>query len=176
MAYQCEKRILTHDTIFPELANVSLLCCDVDGVMTDGGLYYTDKGHTMVRFSVLDGLGLQRVRALGVKVCVISMSKTIAIQKRAEKLKLDYCFIGIEDKQTTIDKLLLELKLDYKNVAHIADDVNDLSLLEQVHYPVTVPNAVADVKEKCSYITKNEGGHGAVRDLCENIINAKLKN
>lgn len=171
----CDLKILSHNTFYPEFKNIKLICCDVDGIMTDGGLYYDTQGHVMIKFSVLDGLGVQRAQAYDLKICFISNSNNDIIKKRAEVLGVDYCFVGIDDKRRIITDLLLDLSLSFENVIHIADDVNDLELLKVVGYPVTVPNAVMDVKEGCKYITERKGGYGAVRDLCENVILAHQK-
>lgn len=163
--------ILPNETI--ELASIKLLCCDVDGVMTDGGLYYDDSGHSMIKFNVLDGIGLLNLKKFGVKTAVISMTNSPIITKRAQKLGIDFCHIGVEDKLTVMKKILRECDLSLNQVCHIADDINDLTLLEAIGVPVTVPNGVDNVKNVCRFVTKREGGAGAVREICDAIIKSK---
>lgn len=158
------------------LSQIKLLCCDVDGVMTDGGLYYGPTGQTMLKFNVLDGLGLKLLKSSGVKTCFITMSNNDIIKSRATVLEIDHCYMGIEDKLTTIDKLANELGLEMSEIAHIADDVNDLPLLKKIGCAITVPNAVDEVKEIAHFITERKGGEGAVRELCDSLIRAKATN
>jgi 3-deoxy-D-manno-octulosonate 8-phosphate phosphatase (KDO 8-P phosphatase) len=153
--------------------NIKLLCCDCDGVLTDGGLYYDATGHVMAKFHVLDGMGLKLLMKSGVKTCLITQSKTTAIDKRAEVLGLTYCLTGVENKFEAISKIIDELHISMDEVAHIADDVNDIPLLKAVGYPITVPNAVPEVKAISRYITERCGGEGAVRDLCDAILKVK---
>ena len=173
MTFPCDQNRLTSTNTPAEFANIKLLCCDCDGVMTDGGLYYDATGHVMAKFQVLDGLGLKRLEEAGTPTCLITMSKTGAIDKRAEVLGMAHCFTGCRDKLTTITRLCEELGITLGEVAHIADDINDLELLGAVGFPVTVPNAVDEVKAVCRYITARVGGSGAVRDLCDAILRAK---
>lgn len=159
----------------PALAGAKLLCCDVDGVMTDGGLYYNHDGHCMVKFNVLDGIGLKRLSASGVKTCFITMTNSAIISKRAEVLGIDYCFLGVEDKLEKIQAVAAETGIALEETAHIADDINDLSLLEAVGIPVTVPNGVDEVKNVCRFVTRRLGGTGAVRELCDAILAARAQ-
>lgn len=159
----------------PMLAGIRLLCCDVDGVLTDGSLYYDSAGQSMVRFHVLDGMGLKRLKDAGVKTCFITQSKSPAIAARAEVLGIDHCFMGIDDKRAVIAALTAEQGFGLDAVCHIADDVNDLSLLRAVGVAVTVPHGVAEVRNVCRFVTRAPGGQGAVRELCEAIIAARAK-
>lgn len=158
-----------------DLAKVCLLSCDIDGVLTDGGLYYGDDGTRFARFHVLDGMGLKRVQKLGVKIAFISQSTTEYIKIRASDLSVDYCYTGIEDKLSVIKNILCKEPFGIENVCHIADDVNDLELLEAVGVSVTVPGGVREVSNASRFITCNAGGSGAVRELCEAIIASKMK-
>lgn len=155
------------------LKPIKLLCCDIDGVMTDGGLYYGPEGQEMVKFNVLDGMGIKLIQKIGIKTCFVTMSNNKIIKSRAEVLGIDFCLMGITDKRQKIEELTKELSIDLSETAHIADDVNDLSLLEIVGCAVAVPNAVAKVKEVAHFITSQSGGNGAVRELCDRILEAK---
>ena len=154
----------------PELAGIKLLCCDIDGVLTDGSMYYDAGGHTLVRFHVLDGTGLKLAMRHGIKTCFISQSRSLAIIERARVLGVDYCEVGVEDKLSPILAIAAELGIGMHQVCHIADDVNDLTLLEAVGVSVTVPAGVAAVKAVCTFVTATPGGQGAVRELCDALI------
>jgi 3-deoxy-D-manno-octulosonate 8-phosphate phosphatase (KDO 8-P phosphatase) len=159
--------------IISALKSVKLLSCDVDGVLTDGGLYYDEEGREIRRFHVLDGLGLQNLMDNGVHVCIISRSKTKAIYYRAKALGIKHCYLGVKDKMDTMRQLLKDLNLDISEVAHIGDDLNDLELLLAVGLPITVPKAVKEVKEIALLITEKNGGEGAVREVTDKIISSK---
>jgi 3-deoxy-D-manno-octulosonate 8-phosphate phosphatase (KDO 8-P phosphatase) len=166
---------MTPQPVAPNAAfrGIRLLSCDVDGVMTDGGLYYDHTGHVLARFHVLDGMGIKRLMAIGVKVCFLSQSATAAIAARARALGIDHCEVGVEDKLAALRRIADEEAIDLSAVCHIADDVNDLPLLQAVGVAVTVPNGVPEVHEVCRFVTRTPGGHGAVRELCEAIIASK---
>lgn len=163
-------RFLTPDSA---LASVKLLTCDVDGVLTDGGMYFGQDGLSFLRFHVQDGTGLKLLMSEGVAVCFISQSQNTIIARRASVLGVPHCFLGVDNKLAPIVDLAIQLGIDFQDICHIADDVNDLSLLEKVGFPITVPGGVAKVKAVCRYETKKAAGHGAVRELCEAIIAAK---
>lgn len=152
-----------------DLAQIKLLCCDVDGVLTDGGVYYGEDGFTFIKFDIRDGMGIKILREIGIKICFITQSESFAIAQRAKKLGVDYCYMGVEDKKSKILELVKELGISIYNVCHIADDINDLSLLEIVGVSVTVPSAVDEVKNIARYLTTRDGGNGAVRELCNSI-------
>lgn len=155
------------------LKSIKLLCCDIDGVMTDGGMYYGNTGQVMVKFNVLDGMGIKLLQKTDIKTCFVTLSNTPIIKSRAEVLGIDYCYMGISNKLEKIEVLANELGISLKETAHIADDVNDLSLLEAVGCSITVPNGVDDVKNVANFITSKSGGEGAVRELCDCIIKAQ---
>lgn len=153
-----------------DFARIRLLCTDVDGVLTDGGLYYGADGNVLTRFNVLDGHGLKAAQAEGIVTCFITMSDTDQIRRRAKDLRVDHCLSGIRDKVAAVTKLIAELGMEWSETAHIADDINDIDLLRKVALPVCVPNAVDDVHAVCRYVTQRSGGMGAVRELCDTII------
>ncbi|MGO4353286.1 KdsC family phosphatase [Rhizobium sp. RAF36] len=162
--------VLTPD---PALAGVKLLTCDVDGVLTDGGMYFGPDGLSLLRFHVQDGTGLKLLMSEGVEVCFISQSQNPIITRRASVLGIRHCCLGVDNKLAPIVDLVGQLGIDLREVCHIADDVNDMSLLEKVGFPITVPAGVDRVKAVCRYETKAAGGHGAVRELCEAILAAR---
>ncbi len=164
---------ITSEEGLKALKSVKLLCCDIDGVMTDGGMYYGAEGQIMVKFNVLDGMGIKLIQKLGIKTCFITMSNTNIIQSRADVLGIDYCYMGITDKREKMEELTNELSINFNETAHIADDVNDLSLLKAVGCSVTVPNGVEEVKATASFITSKAGGYGAVRELCDCLVKAQ---
>jgi len=157
----------------PSFARIRLLCSDVDGVLTDGGLYYGPSGVELSRFHVLDGQGLKALRSAGVATCFVTMSDNAQIRRRAADLGIDHCLTGISDKVLAVGQLVETLGLAWEEIAHIADDTNDLGLLDRVGLPVAVPNAVAETAAACRYVTRRAGGAGAVRELCDALIRSR---
>lgn len=155
------------------LNSIKLLSCDVDGVLTDGGLYFSEGGLELLRFNVQDGMGLKRLMAAGIAVCFISQSNNKIIARRAAALGVEHCFLGIDDKLGLVAELAERLGFDLAQVCHIADDVNDLSILRKVGVPVTVQNGLPQVRDVCQFVTSKSGGQGAVRELCDTIVQAR---
>jgi 3-deoxy-D-manno-octulosonate 8-phosphate phosphatase (KDO 8-P phosphatase) len=149
---------------------IKLLSCDVDGVMTDGGLYYDEDGREMRRFHVLDGLGIQNLMMGGVEVCIISRSSTKSIAQRAKSLGILHCYLGVKSKIDCMDNLLIQLGISHHEVAHIGDDLNDLELMKAIGLPITVPNGVKEIKEIAKLITEKHGGDGAIREVTDLLL------
>jgi len=159
--------------LLKHLRETRLLSLDVDGVLTDGGVYYAEDGTRMHRFNVLDGVGIKRVQVAGIEVAIITAGASEAVRHRAHYLGVRYVFIGIEDKLAILSDLCGGLGIDLTQVAHVGDDLNDLPVLEAVGLPLTVPGAVPEVRHRTLYITKKEGGSGAVREICDLIVAAR---
>lgn len=155
------------------IARVRLLSLDVDGVQTDGGLYYTETGAELRRFHVHDGMGIKHVMAQGIAVIFVTQSSTPAISERARKLGITRYFDGVEDKLTPVSSLCDELGLTLDEVAHMGDDVNDLELMNAVGCPVTVANALAEVADIAVWTAARRGGAGAVREFCDLLLGEK---
>jgi 3-deoxy-D-manno-octulosonate 8-phosphate phosphatase (KDO 8-P phosphatase) len=154
-------------------AQVQLLCVDVDGVLTDAGMYYGPDGEVMKKFNTRDAMGLARIREAGVAVAIISGEDSAIVHARAAKLKIDDVFCGASNKRLAIDELCSRHGLDLEQVAFIGDDLNDLPALECVGLPCAVADAAEQVKRTAVFITERRGGDGAVRELCEFLIAAR---
>ena len=160
-------------TVLARARKVRLLCVDVDGVLTDAGMYYGPDGEVLKKFNTRDGMGLARVRQAGVAVAIISSEDSAIVHARAAKLKIDDVFCGAANKRAAIDELCVRHGLDLEEVAYIGDDLNDLPALECVGLPCAVADAVEAVKSVAQYITERRGGDGAVREICELLVAAK---
>ncbi|MDP7651795.1 MAG: HAD hydrolase family protein [Rhodospirillales bacterium] len=164
---------LSQATLVERLKGVKLLSLDVDGVLTDGGLYYTDDGQQLRKFNVKDGMGIQRVRAAGVEVAVISAAKAPAILRRGESLGLAHVVVGCDDKLAALVIICGKLGVDLADVAHMGDDLNDVPVLEVVGLPLSVADAVAEARAAAAYVTERRGGDGAVREICNLMVAAR---
>lgn len=160
-------------TLQDRLAKVALLSMDLDGTLTDGGLYYTEDGGELRKYHVRDGMGIKMVQAAGIRTAIITMSTTPAITRRAERLAIEHLVLGSHDKVAALGAICRENGLSLDQVAHIGDDVNDLPLLGAVGCPIAVGDAIDAVKAAAAWVTPSRGGHGAVRDLCDRLLAAR---
>lgn len=160
-----------------KIYNITTLILDVDGVLTDGIMIYGDK-EEFKNFYVRDGKGISLAKLAGIKVMIITAEKTNLILKRAKKLEIEKeTFLGIKNKLKCLKTIIKKNRLDFKNIAAIGDDINDIPILEKVGLPIAVNDAVKEVKElvkkRGGFITKNKGGRGAVREAIETILKRK---
>lgn len=153
-----------------KLKNIKMLVMDVDGILTDARIILDSSLGWKRFFSVRDGVGIHRLRHLGYKTAVITGSNSEDVRKRMQHLKIDYYFENKLDKSPAFDELLSQAQLTEKELSYIGDDIFDIPLLRRAGFSATVPEAVEEVIKECDYITKRAGGYGAVRDLCQLII------
>lgn len=149
---------------------VKLLSLDLDGTLTDGGLYYAEDGSELRKYHVQDGFGILLVKDAGIEVALITRSDTPAIQKRIDRLKIRFGHMGVYEKLPRLKEICAELGIGLNEVCHVADDVNDMDVMEAVGLPIAVSNARPMVKNAAAYITETAGGHGAVREVCDLLL------
>lgn len=154
-------------------AGVKLAIFDVDGVLTDGSLLFTESGETMKRFHTLDGHGMKMLMQSGIEVAIISGRDSQAVSRRMKELGITHVFQGIHDKRTTYEALLASLGLAHESVAAIGDDVVDLPILSRCGFAVAVPSAPVFVREHVHFVTQAAGGSGAAREFCDFILDAQ---
>lgn len=155
------------------LGNIKLLSLDVDGVMTDGGLYYTDEGTQFRKFNVKDGLGIKLAIKAGMQVCIISASHQVSTLARAEHLGIQHVRIGAEDKLKALNEIATALDIELKDVAHVGDDLTDVALMAHIGLPITVADGVDEALEAAQFVTAKPGGAGAVREICDMIVRGR---
>jgi 3-deoxy-D-manno-octulosonate 8-phosphate phosphatase (KDO 8-P phosphatase) len=157
----------------PRAKEIQLLLLDVDGVLTDGSIVYGNGGTELKAFNIKDGFGIRLLREAGVEVGIITARRSEAVERRAQDLKLAHLYQGVANKIEAFAEILAAQKLTPRQVAYMGDDWLDLPLLSLVGLAVTVADGVAEVKAVAHYVTRQAGGRGAVRELCELIIEAK---
>lgn len=154
------------------LRPIRLLLTDVDGVLTDAGMYYSEAGDELKKFNTRDGMGLALLKKAGIQVGIVTSENTRIVERRAAKLKLDHLFQGVKDKLAVVDELRMQLGLDWDEIAYIGDDINDLEVLRRVGWsacPVDAePSIVGVVRSRCL----RKGGEGVVREFAEMILEA----
>lgn len=161
------------DTLVERANDIRLLVLDVDGVLTDGRLYYTARGEQMKCFHVRDGSGIKQLLQAGVQIAAISGRKSKAVDKRLGELGVTWIRQGIEDKLAALRELLDILNLGPQAVASIGDDSADLPIFAVARLAIAVADAHPSVKSQAHFITQAPGGHGAVREVCDLILDGR---
>lgn len=155
---------------------IRLLVLDVDGVLTNGSLWYTENGEHMKVFHAHDGYGLKALLKQDIQVAIISGRDTKMVNKRMEEFGVTHVYQGISNKLPVLDKLLQELNLDYSQVAYVGDDLPDLEAMQKVALSFAVSNATDRILQCATMITKHSGGNGAVREVCDFLLKAQQHN
>jgi 3-deoxy-D-manno-octulosonate 8-phosphate phosphatase (KDO 8-P phosphatase) len=143
---------------------------DVDGVLTDGGLYLSDQGETLKRFNILDGLGLKLLQRAGITPAVITGRDSKPLRGRLEALGIAHVHYGTEDKLPAAEKTLKQMGFGWAQAAAIGDDWPDLAVLRRCAFAGAPANAHAEVKAAANYVTQAAGGHGAAREFCDLLV------
>lgn len=154
------------------LAKIKLLVLDVDGTLTDAGMYWSPDGDLLKKFNTRDAKGLELVRELGVSVAIMTSENSPIVTARAKKLRIQHCFIGVDRKQACLEALVHKLGLDLTEVAYMGDDINDLDCLRLSGFAACPADAVDAVTEAVHHVSRHNGGEGAVREICELIRGA----
>ncbi|MDR0249857.1 MAG: HAD-IIIA family hydrolase [Burkholderiales bacterium] len=154
---------------------VRLLICDVDGVLTDGRIYFNDDGVESKAFFATDGVGLKLLQRAGIEIAWITGSRAPAVMHRARALGVKHVVMGVFDKLTPWRELCTQLNIAPEACAYIGDDLPDLPLLSVCGLAVAVPYAPEALKQAAHYVTQKPGGGGAVREVCDLILTAQGK-
>ncbi len=165
--------LLPKSEIVRRACALKLILTDSDGVLTDTGVYYSDKGEEFKRFSIRDGMGVERLRHAGIETAIITGETSASVRRRAEKLKMPYLYLGVKDKRAKLDEILRETGLSLSQLGYIGDDVNDLEIIAEIKKAglTACPNdAMPMVQKAVHYRAKASGGYGAFRDFAEWIL------
>lgn len=152
---------------------IKLFAMDVDGVLTDGGMYYSKEGEVMKKFNTRDGMGIELLRKNGIIPVIITKEKSEIVTKRGEKLKVEEVYMGVEDKLEVTKRLIKKYNLSFDEIAYIGDDINDLPVLEKVGLSFAPNDAILEVKQIVDHITSKKGGEGAFREAVDFILSRK---
>ncbi|MBA3012448.1 MAG: HAD-IIIA family hydrolase [Proteobacteria bacterium] len=156
-----------------KLTPIKLLLLDVDGVLTDGQITYTDTGEQIKSFDSKDGLGLRLIMDNGIRVGIVTGRKSNALAHRCRNLGIDLVFDGTKDKARALAKIIEQTGICARDIAFVGDDLIDLPAMIRVGVSFTVPDAPKEVKDRADFITSARGGHGAVREICEAILKSQ---
>ncbi len=161
------------DRIQEKAREIRLLVMDVDGVLTNGEIIYTEDGRELKIFNVKDGHGIAMLAHSGMQIALITGRNSPITQRRADELGIRYVFQGIKKKLPVLDSLMTELGLYFNEIAYIGDDTPDIPVLERAGLAICPADAVDEVKEVVHLITENPGGRGAVREVTDLLMKAK---
>ena len=159
--------------ILEKAKRIELVIFDVDGVMTDGGLFFDNNGEEYKAFNSLDGHGLRMLQECGVQAAVITGRQSELVKHRMRDLGITLIYQGYRDKIPAFEALQKEVNLEKHQITYVGDDVVDLPIMSQLDFTIAVQNAHPFVKQHAHWITERSGGRGAVRDVCEFILEAK---
>lgn len=154
-------------------AAIRLMIFDVDGVLTDGGLFYGEDGEAFKRFNALDGHGIKMMQQYGTAAAIITARQSPYVLRRARDLGIAHVFQGIHDKRQAFEQLLLQVQLTPQDCGYLGDDIIDLPVLTRVGFKACVANGHREVKSRSDYVTQASGGHGAVREICDLVLAAQ---
>ncbi len=163
------------DQISQRAIAIKILLLDVDGVLTDGRLYFGNNGEELKAFNIQDGLGIKFLQRQGIRVGIVTGRTSQLVSNRARDLGINIVVQGREDKLNAIHELIAREKIQLKEVACMGDDLPDPSAIAAVGLGMTVANGVAAVKKEAHWISQHRGGEGAVREACELILDAQGK-
>lgn len=156
-----------------DLTNIKLVILDVDGTLTDGGVYIDSNGVESKKFNIKDGAGIVLAEQVGIEFMILTGRKSYCVEHRANELKIKYVFQGIADKLSCLQKFLSLQGLSPNNLAYIGDDVNDLECMHFVGFTACPADAVEEVRQQCDLVSRYNGGQGAVREVCDMIRKSK---
>ena len=149
---------------------IRVIISDVDGVLTDGGMYYSEKGEVLKKFNTRDGMAIKLLEN-GIKTILITQENSKIVKARAKKINASSVFIGISKKELLLPKICKKYKVSKSEIAYIGDDLNDHEIMKKVGFSATPSDGMPAIKLISDYICKTKGGHGAFREFCDLILN-----
>ena len=150
--------------------NIKILLTDVDGVLTDGGMYYTSTGDAMKKFHTRDGMGVNLLRKSGIPTIIVTKEKTKMVRSWAKKMNVSHIYDGILQKEKILKEICKKYSVTSSQIAYIGADINDIELLKKVGFSVTPNDGILDAQNIVDYICKKKGGDGVLREVADIIL------
>lgn len=163
-------------TIEKKCKNIKILLTDVDGVLTDGGMYYTNEGDVMKKFHTRDGMGVNLLRRNNILTIIVTKEKTKIVRQWAKKMNVEKIYDGIIQKEQIIDIICKTFNVKTNELAYIGDDVNDLELMKNVGFSATPSDGIKYAREIADYTCKVRSGDGALREVADLILSIRYPN
>jgi len=152
---------------------IKLIITDVDGVLTDGGMYYSEKGEIMKKFNTKDGMAVEILHKNSIKTVFLTRENSKIAKSRAKKVKADGIYVNVKNKEKYLNKICKKFSVKPNEISYIGDDVNDIKIINKIGFSSCPNNAVNDVKKIVNYICKTNGGEGVLREITEIILKNK---
>ncbi len=166
-----EKLKQKNEHLKKKIEKIKIVVTDNDGVLTDTGVYYSAKGEEFKRFSIRDGMGVERLRKhVGIETVIITGEKSGSVKARAEKLQMTEYYLGVKDKLKVLEEIKRKNNITEENIAYIGDDVNDIAMMKLVGLTATPADGTIFTKDFVDFICSSKGGNGAFREFAELII------
>ncbi len=147
-----------------------LMIFDIDGVFTDGGIYYTDTGEVFRKFNTKDGLGIGLLYQTDIVPIILTGKESESIFRRAEALQIEFVYQNVKNKLKKLMEIKKDFDVEFNQIIYVGDDWNDFPVLEKVGLPICVKSAPEEIKEICKFVTTKDGGNGAVREAIEFVL------
>ena len=164
---------MTNKKLLEKCSKIKILISDVDGVLTDGGMYYSEKGEELKKFNTKDGMGVELLQKNEIPVILMTKEKSKIVLQRSKKIKIKKTYIGITNKEEKLPEICKKFKVKLDDIAYIGDDINDLEIMNHVGLSASPNNAIEQVKKKVDYVCKLDGGEGVYREVAELILSIK---
>lgn len=154
-------------------SKIKVVLTDVDGVLTDGGMYYSNKGDIMKKFHTRDGMGVTLLKKNNISTVIVTKEKNEIIKQWSKKMKIDKLLMGVINKEVVLEKICRNYDVKSFEICYIGDDVNDLGLLKLVGLSATPSDGIIEAQKICDYICENIGGHGVFREVADMILSSQ---
>ena len=155
------------------ISKIKVVLTDVDGVLTDGGMYYSNKGDVMKKFHARDGMGVTLLRKIKIPTIIVTKEQTEMVKQWSKKMKIKELMDGVKNKELVLDKICKKYRVSSDEIAFIGDDINDMDLLKKVGFSACPKDAMEQVRKICDYTCQTVGGKGAFRELVELVLKNK---
>ena len=152
---------------------IKLVITDVDGVLTDGGMYYSEKGEIMKKFNTKDGMAVELLHKNSIKTVFLTKENSKIVKSRAKKVKADGVYINVSDKEKYLSQICKKFAVKPNEILYIGDDINDIEIIKKIGFSSCPNNAVNNVKKIVDYVCKINGGEGVLREMTEVILKYK---
>ena len=159
--------------IIQKIKKIKIVLTDVDGVLTDGGMYYSNKGDVLKKFHARDGMGVTLLKRNGIPTVIVTKEKTMMVKQWAKKMKIEKLYDGVIKKENILDKVCKRFEVSPENIAYIGDDVNDLGLMKKIGFSVVPQDGIKKAIQIADYRCKLNGGEGVLREVADLIFEVK---
>jgi N-acylneuraminate cytidylyltransferase len=163
-------KMITKKKLIEKCLKIKVIVTDVDGVLTDGGMYYSKNGEELKKFNTRDGMAFELLKKNNLKSVIITKENSKIVEKRAHKIKTDLVFLGIQKKELELPKICKKLSISNDEILYVGDDINDLEVMKLVGFSACPNDAVDEIKKNSDYISPFNGGTGVVRELVDLVL------